>query len=319
MMPMSQCRTLLAAAVCCAAVSTAGASAQEPAPTPASGRGPVLLTVPASTRALGMGGAFMIGSTDSDAIFYNAAFPDRLRGAGAAVQWYGSGATLYTMSAGVEWWRGGLALGVRALEHGMPSGHPTRFEPQQPGESTLPQAGVHTSERAASLAYARRIRGIGIGVTGHLVEQRVQDEKNIMPAGDVAVGHVLGVVAAGFAVRNIGVSYDLAGTDVALPLTLSLSAAAVGARPVGPLDVWPAVYVDYEIDGDVVPGGGFELSYWPVPGRTFSLRVGGRRAPAGVRPFTVGAGFTGDRLILDYALVPYDGAASAHRFGVRWR
>jgi hypothetical protein len=301
----------LSALIILAATALPGATSAQVA----AGRGPVLLTLPASTRALGMGNAFAIGSTDSDALFYNTAFADRLRGAGAAVQWYGSTASSYTMSAAMEWWRGALAVGVRALDHGVPEREEDRF---RPGEGTLQEGGVRMAERAVSLAYARSIRGVRVGAAGHMFEQRQDADRSVAAAADVSVGMLLGAAAAGLSVRSLGPSYEHAGADVDLPLAVTLAAAAVSAAPIGPLDVLPAAYVSYE-DGDVVPGAGVELSYWPLPGRTFSLRLGARRVPDGVQPFTAGAGFTGDRIILDYAVVPYDGARWSHRIGLRWR
>jgi hypothetical protein len=294
-------------------------AAQESAPP--SGRGPVLLTLPASTRALGLGNAFAIGGTDSDAIFYNTAFADRMRGAGLAVQWYGSSSTLYTMSAAVEWWRGALAVGVRALDHGLPSDPATgqRNESVRADEGTLTEPGVAASERAASVAYSRTVRGLRIGLTGHLVEQRLEQETQAFPAADISLGMPFGFIATGLAVRNLGPSYELAGSNVDLPLMITANAAATAARPVGPFDMLPALYLTWEVDGDVVPGAGIEISYWPVPGRTFTLRAGVRNAADRVRPFTVGAGFTGDRILLDYALVPYEGGTLSHRVGLRWR
>ena len=50
---------------------------------------PRVLSLPASTRAAAMGGAFGISLVDSDAVFYNAAFNDRLRGASLSVGAYG--------------------------------------------------------------------------------------------------------------------------------------------------------------------------------------------------------------------------------------
>ena len=287
--------------------------------TPAAGqRGPVVLRVPASTRALGLGNVFVVGSTDSDAVFYNAAFPDRLRGAGAAVQWWGSRATLYTVSGATEWWGGGLALGVRALDYGggaAAGGAGPRF-----GEGDL-RASTATvvSERAASLAYARRVKSVRGAVTAHLAEQRTSAGRDVIAGADVATGVEAGLIAAGLAVRNIGPGYQAAGLAVDQPVQLQLVAAAIRPAPVGALDVLPVLGVMYEVDGELIPAGGVEVSYWPVSGRTFSLRLGARRADDGVRPWTVGAGFTGDRLILDYALVPLVGERLVHRFGVRWR
>ena len=282
-------------------------------------RGPVVLRLPASTRALAMGNVFGVGSVDSDGIFYHAAFPDRLRGVSLGVQWWGSRASLYTASGATEWWGGGLAVGVRSLDYGGRLSAPIPAGPRT-DEGTLDEPGVAViSERAASVAYARRIKGVRAAVTTHLIEQRVIGERNVAAAFDAGLG--LETTYFGFALsgRNIGSSFERAGEDVALPTQVQLTVAAIRAGPLGPIDVQPGVAVLYELDGDVVPAGGVEVSYWPVSGRTFSLRLGARRADDGVRPWTAGAGFSGDRLILDYAVVPLTGDRVIHRFGIRWR
>jgi hypothetical protein len=72
---------------------------------------PLVLRVPASTRALALGGAFPVGTRDSDGIFYNVAFGDALRGFGLHAQRYGRAATLVTATARREWWGGTHAVG----------------------------------------------------------------------------------------------------------------------------------------------------------------------------------------------------------------
>jgi hypothetical protein len=69
----------------------------------------------------------------------------------------------------------------------------------------------------------------------------------------------------------------------------------------------------------VLPALGVELAYWPITGRTFFVRGGVRRPEEGAQPFTLGAGYAGDKIILDYALDPFEGGRRAHRFGVKWR
>lgn len=282
--------------------------------------GPRLLRLPASTRALGLGDVHPLGSTDSDALFYHAGFADRLRGASLGVQWYGGRSTLYTASAATEWWGGALALGLRSVEYATALNLIPDSILAAGSESLLLEDGeAQVSERAASVAYARRVKGVRGGVTAHLIEQRVAGERNTMVAGDIAFGTELRPVAIGIAARNLGMSYELNGRSVELPALVMLSAALTRVWTPGPLDVLPAAAVTYEFTGELVPAAGVEVSYWPLSGRTFSLRLGARRAPEGTRPFTLGAGFTGDRLILDYALVPFDGDRYAHRFGMRWR
>ena len=94
----------------------------------------------------------------------------------------------------------------------------------------------------------------------------------------------------------------------------------VGA-PLGPLDVLPTVQAAWQRGARFTPAAGLELGYWPVTGRTFFLRAGVRRpdAAAAERAFTLGAGFSGDRIAIDYALAPLRGGRATHRVGLRWR
>jgi hypothetical protein len=69
----------------------------------------------------------------------------------------------------------------------------------------------------------------------------------------------------------------------------------------------------------VAPAAGVEAAYWPITGRTFFARAGVRRPEQGEQPFTLGAGFAGDKIIVDYAFEPFEGGRRAHRFGVKWR
>lgn len=282
--------------------------------------GPGVLRLPASTRALGLGNVHPVGSTDSDALFYHAGFADRLRGASLGLQWWGHGGAQFTASAAIDWWGGAIALGLRAADHEIGVDLIPDSILASDDESLLLEDGeAVVSERAASFAYARRIKGVRGGVTAHLVEQRVAGERNTFVAGDIALGAEVSGIAVGLAARNLGPSYELSGRDVDMPSVVTLSAAPLRVLMPGPLDVLPVAALTYEFDGGVLPAAGIEVSYWPVSGRTFSLRVGARRPPEGARPFTLGAGFTGDRIVLDYALVPFDGDRFAHRVGVRWR
>ena len=108
-----------------------------------------------------------------------------------------------------------------------------------------------------------------------------------------------------------------------VPISLSedsLLAAASRQAQVGPLDVSLALSVSHWEDGTVVPGGGAEISYWPVPGRTFFARIGGRYVDdSDIRPLTLGAGFSADQISIDYAFGDFDGGDAVHRFGIRLR
>ncbi len=81
-----------------------------------------------------------------------------------------------------------------------------------------------------------------------------------------------------------------------------------------------AAEIGRRADGEVVPGGGLEVAWWPVQGRTFVGRIGYRRMPEpGVDPLTLGAGFEGDDFRIEYAWQGADGDDAVHSFGIRWR
>jgi len=49
-------------------------------------KGPLILELPASTRALSLGNAFALGFRDSDAVFYHPGLLGRAQGFGASLQ-----------------------------------------------------------------------------------------------------------------------------------------------------------------------------------------------------------------------------------------
>lgn len=286
-------------------------AAQQPATTP------VIPLLPGSTRALGMGGAFLLGSTDSDALFYNAAFADRLRGVSASVQWAGKATTQFSMSAGTDWFGGGIGLGLSAVDYYTPVTADTPIMVAQPAQLLRRNDGTTASERMALLVYGRRIKGVRLAATGKLIEQSVEAERNVTAAADVATAVNFSFLSIGLAAQNLGPGIEVGGTNFDLPLRTALN-VGTQAAPIGPLDLSGAAEVAWTRHGDVVPAAGLELSYWPVQGRTFYLCAGGHRALEGEKPFSLGAGFAGDKLVLDYAFSPYaDG--NVHRIGVRWR
>jgi hypothetical protein len=297
--------TLLAVAV----LGSAPASAQD--------RSALSLRLPASTRALATGNAFPLGTRDSDAIFYNPAFGDGLRGMSAAVQWFGEEATFITASAGIDWWRGAVGIGVRSLSAGQPAGPAAGAALT---EAALRAGGLAAlAEQVLSVAYAQRVRGIRLGATGHMLQQRHAEARGGSFALDIAAGRELGPVRLGLAARNIGPGSDAGGVRTPLPTVIALQAGTL-ARPTGPFDIALAATVGQRLDaaGGFEGGGGVEVSWWPIAGRTFSARLGGQTSPAGESRITLGGGFTGDRLALDYAWRGLDDGGT-HRVGLRLR
>lgn len=264
--------------------------------------GPLVLSQPGSTRALALGNAFVLGADDSDAIFYNAALADQLRGISAAYQTTpqpDEDGRLFTFSGATEWWGGAAAIGVQAISYGAP---------RDESVNGVPATGI-----VGAVAYARRILGIRFAATGKLIEQRFGEARSSTVAFDIATARTIGFVNVGLAASNMGPNLDFDSPyDGNLPERMTLS-ASTRARPAGPLDLLATGAITSDIDGNITGGVGVETAYWPISGRTFFARVGLLHDETD--HITLGAGFTGDRIGLDYAYV--DGGG--HRAGIRWR
>jgi hypothetical protein len=300
-------RALAAVAALC--VAAAGVQAQA--------RAPMVLTLPASTRAAAMGDAFGISLVDSDAVFYNAAFNDRLRGAGVSMTRYGDRSTLYTLSAGTDWLGGAIGFGVQSLDYDAGAGG---VRDPSTADYLFGDGGADADERVLALVYGRRIKGVRLALAAKHFEQHVPGEQQRLLLGDFATSFTWRFLSIGAAVQNLGSpDYELGGDTLDVPLRGLLNLATVRSYPVGALDIAGSAALAYGREGELSPAAGVELSYYPVTGRTFFVRAGVRRPQDGGQPFTLGGGFAGDKIILDYALEPYEEGRRAHRFGVKWR
>lgn len=277
---------------------------------------PLVLQLPASTRAFGLGDAYHLASADNDALFYHPGLIDAARGIGASLAIY-ERASLVTLSGAAEFWSGGVAFGVQSLSYSAPTRTSGAFAR---GEAGLGDAGdVTAAELVLSAGYGRSIKGFRVGLAGKYVETRVPGERDVTIAADLGIARRIGFVTAGFSARNLGRAPALEGEDVALPMTLTLG-ASTQTTPVGPLDVSAAAAISRWDDGTIVPHAGIEVAYWPVNGRTFIGRIGIRYIDdSDIRPLTLGAGFVGDRIGIDYGVQRYDGSRAVHRVGIRLR
>lgn len=273
---------------------------------------PLALRLPASARALALGDLFPVGQASPDAVFYAPAFAQGLRGIGAGLQWFEESSVLLTASGGQEWLGGAVGIGVRALSYAADDLSPRR--PHLFGGGTVP-----VSERSVGLTYARRVFGVEVGATAKWVEQRIAEGSDDGAAFDLAAGKGLGPVRVQLAAFDVGPDLALGSLGVPLPTRVGFTAAATRPKPVGPLDVMPVLGITWEDGEDLAPAAGLEVAYWPLVGRTFFARGGIRRAPEGARAFTLGGGFAGDVIVLDYAYEPHESGRAAHRIGVAFR
>lgn len=282
--------------------------------------GPILTGIAPGTRALGIGGAFPLGGRDSDALFAHPGLLDRANGMTAAVQFWGRGGTLAQLSAAGEWWSGGAAVGVRALNYEVGAGG---FEALAREESELRErrGTGGAGELAVVAGFGRTVRGVRVGLTATLLQLQAQGRRDATGALGVGAARAFGPVLASVAALNLGPGLSDGSTRVELARELVLGASTVRSAVAGPFDLGPAVEVSFLEDGSVSVGGGVEVAWWPVQGRTFLLRAGGRSVPTGstARGWTLGGGFQGDRLGVDYALVPFESGPVAHRVGIHLR
>jgi hypothetical protein len=278
---------------------------------------PPILTVPGSTRALGVGDAYAALASDPDAIFYNPAQLVPARGISVGVQRYGDGSALMTASAASVLAPGTIAFGVQVLDHATDAASYSALAREN--ESTLFSRGpTLTTGAVLTVGYARpTIFNLRVGVAGKIIHQQFGNERDVTPAFDIGVsrGSTYTIALVG---RHLGHGIDLGGSAVALPREVAL-AAAMPRREVGPLDLAATASIGVRADRAVIAGGGTEWSYNPLDGFTFAGRVGYRTVEGTESHLTLGAGFVGERFNLDYAFQASDGAGSAHRIGIRWR
>lgn len=310
--PTAVLTALALSAVATAATVPIDVSAQTP------GVLPKATHLPGSTRAMALGDSYMMGSGHADAIFYHPALLTGAGGFGLDVQRWGIESSAAAVSAAVQWLGGGVGVGLRTLQYGAVG---TDASAAPGGQDHLFDVGpVPVSERIATLAYAREaLFDVDVGVAMNVVDERVGSTRHSVALFDVSLARDVGPVIVGVTVRDIG---DKPVLDTgAEPSRITLGVGRYG-RPLGPLDVGFAANVGLD-DDEVTYGGGVEVGYWPIQGRTFVARLGVEDVPDGseVSPITTGFAYWGDDITVEWAFRPLGEAdeGGTHRFGVRWR
>ena len=283
---------------------------------PVDAQAPAVLTVPGSTRALGVGDAYTALASDPDAIFYNPAQLVPARGIGIGIQRYAEGSRLATVSAASVLAPGTIALGVQLLDQATAA--PSYGALASVGEPGLfSRGGTLATGAMVGVGYARTLFNFRVGATGKVVHQQFGNERDATAAFDVGIarGSSYQLALVG---RHLGHGLKVGGGSEALPREVALG-AAVPRREVGPLDLAAAASIAMCADGSLAGGGGTEWAYNPLDGFTFAARIGYRAVEGAESHLTLGAGFVGERFNLDYAYQPSDGAGDTHRLGIRWR
>lgn len=299
----------------------------------------VVTRLPLSTRSLAMAGALPLASPDSDLFLRNAALAQRGRGMGLTVHGYEAGARLVVMTAGMPWLGGGVGLGLRHATYLAPGfsagGTP---EPRRrsagnrmrqgyggmvpPGLDPIP--GATTAERALgetalTVGYGRMVRGFRVGASLSALEVRRGYASKNTGFLDAGVTRDVGRFTLGLSGGGLGPGPRLPPDFGEVPAWGTLAAASQ-TTPVGPLDIAGAFALTWREGGEVEAGGGVEVAWWPVAGRTLTGRVGvGGSHIDEAFPLTLGAAFLGDAFTLEYAWRPVEAARGIHGVSLRFR
>ena len=284
---------------------------------------PKVTQLPASTRAMALGDSYMMDAGHADVIFYHPALLTGARGFGLDVQRWAGESSSAAVSGAMPWLGGGIGVGLRTLQYGA-NGTDAAAAPA--GQDHLFATGsVPVSERSATIGYARGVAfDIDFGVGLSLIDERVGTLRQSVVLFDVSVAREIGPVMVGVTVHDLG-NKPILDTG-AKPSRVVIGAGSYGQQ-LGIFDIGYTATLGY--DNDVVTyGGGLEIGYWPIQGRTFIVRVGFQDVPdeefrdaVEPSPVTMGFAFWGDNLTVEWAFRPFSGVdeGGTHRFGVRWR
>lgn len=305
---------LLGAALAAPRAATAQADVSYPA---------VLLRLPASTRALGMGNVGIVGR-DDDVLFYNPAQLAIARGMSVSAEQFSSSAHDGALSSVTRFYNGGIAVGATVAEFTSGAG-------VYPVDRPAFNDGGPTAGTDASL-----VVGVGqvfwktrMGLAAKYIDERIGDTQNGRGALDAGLARDFFGYQFGLAVQNIGSAFEPVLPFLANSFETNVRAsnelpfrATFGAGhgwQAGPVDLAATAALSSLRNGFLTPAGGAEMNYSWLDGYTIALRAGARRPERGEGPLTAGAGFTMDRLSIDYALDSSIDGRIAHRIGLRIR
>lgn len=292
------------------------------APATAQRVGPLVLGVPAGTRALAMGNAGISSRTD-DVIFYGPAQLGVAEGTSVGVNRYGPASRGLSLSSAGELGSGGYGIGAALVTYHTPGAYP--FE-----RDALTADGTTDGSAAVFMAgVAQTYWGTRFGLTAKVASEDYGPGRRESVSGDIGAARDFAFkdvrFAVALAVQDIGDTGDSPGPNgiaaqfqkTQLPLRATVGAST--GMPVGPLDLAAALSVSAPRDGTVITGGGLELGYSWLDGWDVYLRGGARTPQIGQGAATAGAGISLDRVSLDYAAEALEGGRVAHRLSFRVR
>lgn len=290
---------------------------------------PLILLLPSGPRTLAVGNTGVAGR-DDDVIFFNPAQLVIARGFSGSVERYSATSAGGALSAVTRFNTGGIAIGMRMVDYDAP----TAFYPLDRGSMLDAAAGNGTSLEAV-VGVGQLIKGYRVGLSGKYVEDNAPAIRLSRGALDLGVSKDFFTrYTFALAVQNIGASTDVpcpvtvctippGGSEFALPISvpqpLRTTFGVQTQRIVKQFDLMATASL-WMLRADWFgASGGAELGYSWLDGYSVALRAGARSTLPGEAAFTAGAGFTMDRLSIDYAAEALTGSRWGQRIGLRVR
>jgi hypothetical protein len=271
---------------------------------------PLVLRLPAGPRTLALGNTG-IASRDDEVIFFNPAQLVNATGFSASAERFAPHAASGALSAVTRFNRGGIGIGMRFADY------ETALGAFPATRAAMLERGLGGQTLEAVVGFAQTIKGFRAGVAGKFAEEYTASTRLSKPLADVGIARDFRRMNIGLAVQNIGADEDVGADHIVLPLKTTLGLGHT--RSLGPYDVMVTGAVSLLRDDFVQPSGGIEMNYSWLSGYNIALRAGARRSAVGEDPFTGGAGFTMDRLSIDYGFEMLSDKRLGHRIGLRVR
>lgn len=301
--------TLRIAAAACLLASNA--RAQAPA------AGPLVLLLPASTRAAGMGNAW-VAARDDAAIFYNPALINPTNGFLTTFVRYASNGTMGMLSNAMSVGTLNLGWGVEVLEFKARSDALYPFMPADITRSGTRDALSLSANAGANFTFRGFKAGLGMKYAEDRVDGLVGSSGVTPPIrkgvllGDFGLSHPFMSGTAALAVQNMGDD-----SRINLPIQTTLGYAR--GLSTSQLDFAFAADVS-ERNRWIGGGGGAEVGYGWIEGWSAALRAGMRRPETSAqRPLSLGGTLNADHFSIDYALEFFEHSGYAHHVSLRWR
>jgi hypothetical protein len=296
-------------------------------------RAGILLTLPTSTRALGLGDASSAAIGDEWSVFSSPAQLARATrfSAGLASEGYLASTQLSALAVAIPLWRGMLGLGATMLDYGTV---------KEIASSVSGLDGVETGrtvsadDEAFEIGFGmtvpplndvyglRRVQRLRVGMAVEVIRTRIVD----LSATGVAVSFGAGWTSAGgwdfsAAAQHIGPPLTLGATSGPLPVMWRGAIAAPAAHFRG-MTLRPMAE-GRAVRGGVSTGTGAAELTWPATrGAEFAVRAGYTvHGGAGDdrSPVSFGAGVVMGRLSVDYAMERFTRIDQVtHRIGIRF-